>query len=425
MARPFTLPRLALPALSLLLAVSLTATASRADDSLELPSFLHVSGFGTLGLTTSDNSHYALQRDQEDGKGISSATSPLWSDSRLGLQMDAEITPELSATVQGVFQKSPSISFTDTVQWAFLKYEPASWLQIRVGRMGTDSFMLSDMRNVGFTYPWVRPPVEFYGLFPVYSYDGADALYRTRLGEDWSVELEGFYGVSRVTLSNSGAPPYDLKFPVFWGGNAILRDDNWTLRLSGVDGRIGNTIPALEDVASALNGLAPMMPQAGAAAGALNLRAEVHFYSAGLGYDDGLWTGQTEYGRTQCDCQLLRGSNAAYAMLGRHFGDWMPFLSYSKVWQSNQPLSFSTPLPVPQLQQLFAAANETLQSSALDQDDRSVGLRWNFTDKTDVKFQYDNYHVHNFSTIWRPLTDTPGPKGGVVNIFSASIDFIF
>src|SRR6202012_4302295 len=158
-----------------LFALALPSLRSRADDGFELPSYLHFSGFGTLGLATSDNRHYALLRDQEDGKGISSGTSPLRSDSRLGLQMDAEITPELSATIQGVFRKDPGISFTDTVQWAFLKYDPASWLQIRVGRMGTDSLMLSDMRNVGFPYPWVRPPVEFYALFPAYSYDGADA----------------------------------------------------------------------------------------------------------------------------------------------------------------------------------------------------------------------------------------------------------
>ncbi len=406
--------------------ILLAQAASRADDSFDLPSFLHVSGFGTLGLATSDNSHYALQRDQEDGKGISSATSPLWSDSRLGLQMDAEITPELSATIQGVFQKSPSISFTDTVQWAFLKYQPAPWLQIRVGRMGTDSFMLSDMRNVGFTYPWVRPPVEFYGLFPAYSYDGADALYRARVTDDWSVELEGLYGVSRISLpSGGGAQAYDLKLPVLWGGNAILRDDRWIFRLSDLNGRIGNQIPGLTQVMSALDSVASLLPEADTAAGALNLKAAVHFYSAGLGYDDGTWTGQAEYGLTKCDCQLLRGNNAAYAMLGRHFGEWMPFLSYSQVWQSERPVSFSTPVPLPQIQELFATTDQIFQSSALDQDDRTVGLRWNFTDQTDVKFQYDNYHVRNFSTLWRPLTNSPAAEGGVVNIFSASIDVIF
>lgn len=425
MAYRFTFAGLARLGFPVLFGVALAVSASRADESFDLPSYLRFSGYGTLGLATSDTNRYALPRDQEDATGISSATSPLWSDSRLGLQMDAEITPELSATIQGVFEKSPSISFTNTVQWAFLKYEPASWLQIRVGRMGADSFMLSDMRNVGFVYPWVRPPVEFYGLFPIYSYDGADATYRARLTEDWSLELEGFYGLSRLALYNDGTQPSDLKFPVFRGGNAILRDANWTFRLSGVDGRIGNTIPAIGELTSALNGLAPLIPQAGAAAAAINLKAEVHFYSAGFGYDDGVWTSQSEYGLTECDCQILRSSNAAYAMLGRHFGDWMPFLSFSKVWQSHQQISFSAPLPAPQIQQLFAAVNESLQSGGLDQDDLSVGLRWNFTDKADVKIQYDNEHVHNFSRIWRPLTDTPGPNRGIVNVFSASLDFIF
>jgi hypothetical protein len=244
--------------------------------------------------------------------------------------------------------------------------------------------------------------------------------------DDWSAELEGFYGVSRISLpSIGGATAYDLKLPVLWGGNAILRDDRWIFRLSGLNGRIGNQIPGLAQVTSALDGVASLVPEADTAADALNLKTAVHFYSAGLGYDDGTWTGQSEYGLTKCDCQLVRGNNAAYAMLGRHFGEWMPFLSYSKVWQSERALSFSTPVPVPQIQELFAATDQILQSSALEQDDRAVGLRWNVTGQTDVKVQYDNYHVHNFSTLWRPQTDRPAEKSGVVNIFSASIDFIF
>jgi hypothetical protein len=412
--------------LSALLTISLAPAPSRAEDDLELPSFLRFSGFGTLGLATSDNSHYGLLRDQEDGKGISSANSPFWSDSRLGLQMDAEITPELSATVQGVFNKNPTIDFDDTIQEAFLKYQPTSWLQLRIGRMGIDSFMMSDQRNVGFTYLWVRPPVEFYALFPVYSYDGADAIYSARLSEDWSLELEGVYGVTRTTLYQSASTATDLKFPTFWGGNAILRDDNWTFRLSSVRGHLGNSLPGTDEVQSALESLSPLLPETKTVAGALALKGSaVRFYSAGIGYEDGTWTGQTEYGRTECDCQLVHGDNAAYAMIGRHFGEWTPFASFSKVWQSADPRQYSTSLPIPQVQQLFGVTNAILRSGDLDQDDRTIGLRWNFTDKTDVKIQFDNYHVRNFSAIWRPLSDITPAGHGEVNIFSASIDFIF
>jgi hypothetical protein len=412
--------------LSAFLAVSLVATAGRADDFIDLPSFLRVSGFGTLALATSDNRDHGLLRDQESSKGIGAATSPLWTDSRIGLQVDAEITPALSATVQGVFQRDPSIDFDDTVQWAFLKYQPASWLQIRVGRMGADSFMLSDLRNVGFTYDWVRPPVEFYGLFPVYSYDGADATYRARLSDHWSFELEGLYGATRFALPGFGTKTSDLKFPSLWGGNAVLRDDHWTFRLSGLKTHLGNTMPNIEEVQSALDQLAPLLPQAGTLSGDLRLQGEsVRFMSGGIGYDDGTWTGQTEYGRTECGCQLIRGDNAAYAMIGRHFGQWTPFLSFSKVWQDSRFRPASPQVPVPQIQQLFAGGNSVMLSGDLDQDDRAAGLRWNFSDTADLKLQYDNYHVRNFSILWRNLNGVPPGGSGTVNVLSASLDFIF
>jgi hypothetical protein len=408
------------------LASGLAPAPSHADDISEMPSFLHLSGFGTLGLTTSDNHDYALLRDQSSGKGISAATAPLWADSRLGLQMDAEITPDLTATIQGVFQKDPSVDFDNTLQWAFLKYQPVSWLQLRVGRMGADSFMLSDLRNVGFTYNWVRPPVEFYGLFPVYSYDGADATYRARLSDDWSFELEGLYGVTRFVITEVGSKTSDLKFPVFWGGNAVLRNDDWTFRLSGLRARFGDTLPQIMQVQSALQSVSAFLPSAENTAGALSLQgAPVRFYSAGIGYDDGTWTGQTEYARTECGCQLIRGNNAAYGIIGRHFGEWTPFLSYSKVLQDNAYQPISSPLPVPQIEALFGGVNTLLHSGHLDQDDRTAGLRWNFSAKADLKLQYDNYHVRNFSILWRSLNTLPAGGSGSINVFSASLDFIF
>lgn len=421
MARTFRSTCLAVTGVSALLAASASA-----EDLLDLPSFLRVSGFGTLGLATGDNKQYGLLRDQESYKGAGGASPPPWTDSRLGLQIDAEITPDLSATIQGVFQKDPGVSFTQTVQWAFLKYQPASWLQIRVGRMGANSFMLSDLRNVGFTYDWVRPPTEFYGMFPIYSYDGVDATYRARLSDSWSLELQGLYGASRFSVPDNDSKTSDFKFPAFWGGNAVLRDENWTFRLSGLQTHIGNTLPEVAQVESGFRTLAPLVPGAASMADEVGLQGRwIHFYSAGIGYEDGGWNGQTEYGRTECGCTLIRGSNSAYAMLGHHFGEWTPFLSYSRVWPDHAYQPVSSPLPVPQIQRLYAGGNDFLQLGDLDQDDRTVGVRWNFWEKADLKLQYDNYKVRNFSALWRIPADRFAGGRGTVNIFSAAIDFIF
>lgn len=50
-------------------------------------------------------------------------------------------------------------TFENSVEWAFLKGRLFPKLIVRAGRLGVDVFMLSEYRNIGFAYPWVRPPV--------------------------------------------------------------------------------------------------------------------------------------------------------------------------------------------------------------------------------------------------------------------------
>lgn len=142
---------------------------------------LAVNGFGTLGVARSTDSNAEFIRDisQQDG------TAGDWDgdvDSRFGLQLRADLTETLDAMVQGVSRYDHNGSYEPKLTWAFLRYNPDPAVTLRLGRVALDSYMLADSRDVGYSYLWVRPPVDYYGTRHLSHIDGAISCCAARLG---------------------------------------------------------------------------------------------------------------------------------------------------------------------------------------------------------------------------------------------------
>src|SRR3984885_6249460 len=164
-----------------LLWIPAAAGAAGADPGA---SMFSLSGFGTLGLVHSseDNADFTANLLQPNGAGYTHAWSPDV-DSRLGAQVIAHFTPQLSAMLQVISEQNYDNTYKPHVEWANIAFQPTPEFSVRVGRIVLPTFLLSDTRKVGFANPWVRPPVELYGLSPIFDSDGADASYKMHLGE--------------------------------------------------------------------------------------------------------------------------------------------------------------------------------------------------------------------------------------------------
>lgn len=140
------------------------------------------SGFGSLGVIYNDSDNLAFHRDYTTysvGQGWSTA-----GDTLLGLQLNAEISGSFDAVAQMVFKDRVSNRLSDNLEWLFLRYRPNNNWAFRAGRLGLDLYMLTEYRDVGYAYSWVRPIPEFYNLISSISrYEGADITYRRDLGE--------------------------------------------------------------------------------------------------------------------------------------------------------------------------------------------------------------------------------------------------
>jgi len=211
---------------------------------------IRFSGFGTLGFVHGD-AELSMQRDLLQPDTFDGDWA--WqTDSLLGLQMDAALTHELNVSAQVVIKKRAEPTFAQSLEWAFIRYQPQSGFMLRAGRLGTGLYMLSDYRDVGFAYAWMRPPHEFYGALIVQHIDGADAGYVARVGSGkLQATLSG--GVTDTALPAGDDASSRLEFKPFTGANLTYEAERWQVRAGAARVRFDADLRALLPLQEALS----------------------------------------------------------------------------------------------------------------------------------------------------------------------------
>jgi hypothetical protein len=117
--------------------------------------------------------------------------------SRFGLQIAAQVNPEVSVTGQLLALPRPEFGtgtdFSVFADWAYISYRFSDQFSVRAGRVKLPSYLISDYYQVGYAYPWVRPPVEMYSTNPMTGINGVDLLFRQNFGS-YSLLVQPFYG---------------------------------------------------------------------------------------------------------------------------------------------------------------------------------------------------------------------------------------
>jgi hypothetical protein len=90
---------------------------------------------------------------------------------------------QLAERVAGVAQLTGAGrngSYAVDVEWAFVEYTLSDDWRLRIGKMNLQTFILSDYIEVGYLYPWVRPPEEVYGFNPMRNYPGLEIMHTAK-----------------------------------------------------------------------------------------------------------------------------------------------------------------------------------------------------------------------------------------------------
>lgn len=386
---------------------------------------LRFSGFATLAVVHNDSDQLGYRSNSGQDLYTLDGDYDTRTDSRLGLQWNLQWKPQFDAAVQVVLDQTARDHHSDALDWAFVRWRPQDGDEFRLGRLGFDVFMLSDYRQIGYTYPWVRPPLDFYGLIALHSIDGLDYQHRFD-GDSSTLFAKMFVGQSHYHAPlRSGDFSLDLE-PIF-GFTLLFEQDEWKARFSQTQLRFASeaeTLPLID----ALQNAAPLWPEADALADELHVEDSDYRYRAlGLSYDDNNWLVQTELADVKGERDLLPSGKQAYVSLARRIDTLTPYLLFGWARPDNSAVRADLPATLPPVllpaftllrDQTVALLNRT----RVDQDSIGIGLRWDFRSRMALKLQCDRFRVHEEgSGLWHPDYATPD----TTTVVSVALDLLF
>ena len=364
---------------------SMAAEAALASDS-SLPSDVTISGFMSIvgGKVLSGSRSAPFNGvvcpcfiSSWGNMGIYNQDVSFKQETRAGVRVAAKLSEELSGVVQ-VDGRTINGGNT-TLEWAYVSYKPAESWEVNVGRKRIPIYYYSDFIDVGFAYPWVRPPALLYG-WEVDNFNGA-TLVKSGHWNNWNSRTSIFYGreeSKQNILSNyfyPGVHP-DLTWSHILGADLELTHSWFNARLVYIQSNVeleANSGQAFYDGSRYIEG-----------------KQRIYGLAINMDYQD--WLLRSEFSKFDRWDTFGYRSHAWVAGVGKQVGDFTPMLSYGHWLDDN---NYGSPV----------TASANIYAS----------LRYDLDSTSALKFQYD---------IMRELS-SPDSTSGDAKMLSVAFDKVF
>jgi hypothetical protein len=361
-----SLKRQAIIAAALVLSTVMLPAQAAIDD------YVIFSGFGTLGGVYSayNEADFIAAVSQLNGVGYSRRLSGT-PDSDLGAQANFNLPGNLSGVVQVVSRYDADGNYKPSVEWANLKSDISPDLAVRIGRILLPTYEHADIRNVGYSLPWVRVPVEITYASTATHSDGIDVLYRLHTGA-FTQDLQLQWGTAML----------DLPGLAFTSNRARIAMFSDTLRYG--DANI-HVVYQQSDTAQ-------------------NIPGRLRLIGVGFAYEPGAWfvSGDSNYTQNSYFGDLL----SWYASAGMRFGRFAPYAFYSTMHQESVGTSALTALG--------------------NQHTVAAGVRWDFAKNLDFKLQLEQITLDSLDDPASFANLQPGARvGDRAHVISLALDFLF
>ncbi len=299
------------------------------------------------------------------------------SDTMAGVQFDYRVNDSVDAVLQ--LTANGYEDYAIDAEWAFLRFKVADGWMVRAGRLRAPFYMYSESMDVGYTYPWVRPPMESY-LVGLNNYSGVDTLYAFTSG-GWRHEVQFGVGTMDETVQGLGIQVRDL-----WAMALTSSVGAWTLRAS---------YSGVPEVVFDMPGLGEQVP------------VGFGYASLGMRYDDGQWLALTEVVDVQADDDTFWvGGTSAYATLGYRVGKFMPYASFAVLTSGeddeDRAYDFYDGLAGGMLSQAGFSKRDLMSGMAgagmeVMQESKSItlGMRYELLDSVALKLESTYYYDMN------------------------------
>ncbi len=330
--------------------------------------------------------------DQEDATYLDTITDDVRfdNDSKFGLQVTADVAENMQAVAQ-ILAAGSDENFDLDVEWAYLDWRLNNVMSLRAGKVKEPVFLISDYIEVGYAYPWIRPPQEVYRNNPITTINGMEALFQTSLS-NMSLTFQPYIGTNTEGVpGTNGAVQFDASN--FYGAALQLASRAFTLQMSFLQ-----TDVATSDLT-------------GGSLFQFVAEGEAQLVSAGLSWDVNNFVGYTEYVTRDISEAQMEGifpdQDAWYVTLGYRMGNFLPHLTFAN--SEADPITGGNP--------------------GVTQDSITLGLRYEINNSAAFKFEVQSITPDIaagssglFAQGSLPADFTDGDSATMV---SAAVDIIF
>ncbi len=416
----------------------LAACATAHADYTSPDGQFRLSGFGTLGASRSSTND-ALFNYPGQGGGADKKAS-LNPDSKIALQGTYKFTPSLSATAQLMMKYDAEGEYVPNPEWVFAKWQPASGLSLRAGRMGAPFFMVSDFRDVGYANTTVRPNLDVYGQVPVSYFDGADAAYQMDVGSVtvtstvWAGNAKSDFA-SALRRNGAAVPPTEVRIDNAVGLNVLAElSSGYALRVGHMQGKLTTKSALAQQL---INGVSPALAGPAAAIAQSVIDAvttddtRATFSGIGLTVDRDNVVAAAEFTKRKVKKGYIADTTGWYVLGGYRIGAFLPYVSFSKL-KVDDP-NAAMPAGADGFgAEVVGGVQGILNTQKISQRTTSVGVRWDVMRNVALKAQYDRVSKPANSNGLFLVADPATASGQSflnnkkdVNVFTVSMDFVF
>ena len=283
-------------------------------------------------------------------------------DSKFGLQISADVAENMQAVAQ-ILGAGSDENFDMDVEWAYIDWSLSDSISLRGGKVKEPVFLISDYLEVGYAYPWIRPPQEVYRNNPINTINGLQGLFQADLG-NMSLVFQPYLGSNNEAVPNTNG---DLVFDAsnFYGAAIQLQARAFTVQMSYLTTDVTTT---------EVSGV-PGAPFTG-----FQASGSAELISAGVSWDVNNFIGYAEYvtrdisgdavvGVSPAMGAIFPDQDAWYLTVGYRMGKFLPHLTVAS--------SEATP----------ESAVPEFANQGVSQDSITLGLRYEVNDSSSLKFE--------------------------------------
>jgi hypothetical protein len=418
--------------LTVMAVLMVTSLQASADDWLS--ENWQFNGFGTISYTQTDKYDDRIPRRNIYQSGAKLRDNGFLMDSRLGLQLKGQLNDHWDVVGQVVARQQLANNPEDYIDIAFARYRANNEWVFTIGRQAFDLFFLSDHRNTGYSYDWIRPPTEFYGFMPYDSFDGIKIAKEWGDFDNdwhWNVSVGNIKSKFDVDVLAQSEDVDSTKAKPIYSTELSWQTGKWQVRASFSVLKFEQDLAGEREFNELTGVIRPYWPGFDRIAEDFSRRANLRYGALGASWQHDGWKVQSEWNIIDSNFIGFNGQRA-YFHVSKRWQAWQPFVSFG-IARDDKQFKYERPLANAQteidldfdLDPIYDEVADVVRGMRHNQKSISVGVRWDFSAQKALKLQCDKFYFEAGSGSIHGSVDLLYAKDESRSWCSVAFDWVF